>query len=118
MVDFTPRPPAKSWPWAIIWTEESPPCGGTHTHVPTADRRVYPKGTGYITDLGMTGAVESVLGIEPWQSVESFLGGLPGRYKSPSGPGQAAGRDFYFGQRHRTVHRRGAGGRPVRRNSR
>ena len=59
---------------------------GTHTHVPTADNRVYPKGTGYLTDLGMTGAVESVLGIEPWQSVESFLGGLPGRYRQPEGP--------------------------------
>ena len=58
---------------------------GTHTHVPTADERVYPKGTGYITDLGMTGAIESVLGIEPWQSVETFLGGLPGRYKTPEG---------------------------------
>ena len=57
----------------------------THTHVPTADERVYPKGTGYITDLGMTGAIESVLGIEPWQSVETFLGGLPGRYKTPEG---------------------------------
>ena len=59
---------------------------GTHTHVPTADERVYPKGTGYITDIGMTGPVESVLGIEPWQSVENFLGGLPGRYRSPDGP--------------------------------
>ena len=52
----------------------------THTHVPTADERVFPHGTGYITDLGMTGAVESVLGIRPEQSVETFLGGLPGRY--------------------------------------
>ena len=59
---------------------------GTHTHVPTADERVYPKGTGYITDLGMTGPIESVLGVEPAQSVESFLGGLPGRYRSPEGP--------------------------------
>lgn len=59
---------------------------GTHTHVPTADERVYPKGTGYLTDVGMTGPVESVLGIEPWQSVEGFLGGLPGRYKCPNGP--------------------------------
>ena len=57
---------------------------GTHTHVPTADERVYPGGK--ITDLGMTGPVESVLGIEPWQSIETFLGGLPGRYKSPDGP--------------------------------
>ena len=59
---------------------------GTHTHVPTADGRVLPKGTGYQTDLGMCGAVESVLGIEPRQSIESFLGGLPGRYRSAEGP--------------------------------
>ena len=67
---------------------------GTHTHVPTADERVYPKGTGYLTDLGMTGAIESVLGIEPWQSVESFLGGLPGRYKTPAGPAKLQGAIF------------------------
>lgn len=67
---------------------------GTHTHVPTADQRVYPKGTGYITDLGMTGPIESVLGIEPWQSVEGFLGGLPGRYKQPEGPCKMEGAIF------------------------
>lgn len=67
---------------------------GTHTHVPTADERVYPKGTGYITDLGMTGPIESVLGIEPWQSVESFLGGLPGRYKAAEGPCKLQGAVF------------------------
>ncbi|MGN8890871.1 TIGR00282 family metallophosphoesterase [Dysosmobacter sp. HCP28S3_G4] len=67
---------------------------GTHTHVPTADERVYPKGTGYLTDLGMTGAVESVLGIRPEQSVESFLGGLPGRYQTPDGPCKMQGAIF------------------------
>ena len=67
---------------------------GTHTHVPTADERVYPRGTGYLTDLGMTGAIESVLGIEPWQSVETFLGGLPGRYKTPDGPCKMQGAIF------------------------
>ena len=67
---------------------------GTHTHVPTADERVCPKGTGYLTDLGMTGAIESVLGIEPWQSVENFLGGLPGRYKSAQGPCKMQGAVF------------------------
>ena len=67
---------------------------GTHTHVPTADERVFPKGTGYITDLGMTGAVESVLGIRPEQSVESFLGGLPGRYRPAEGPCKAQGALF------------------------
>ena len=67
---------------------------GTHTHVPTADERVFPHGTGYITDLGMTGAVESVLGIRPEQSVESFLGGLPGRYRPAEGPCKAQGALF------------------------
>ena len=58
---------------------------GTHTHVPTADEQILPKGTGYITDLGMTGPVNSVLGIRPEQSIESFLGGLPGRYQVADG---------------------------------
>ena len=67
---------------------------GTHTHVPTADERVYPHGTGYITDLGMTGPIESVLGVEAAQSVESFLGGLPGRYRNPDGPCKLQGAIF------------------------
>ena len=67
---------------------------GTHTHVPTADERVFPKGTGYLTDLGMTGPVESVLGIRPEQSVEQFLGGLPGRYQVSDGPCKMQGAVF------------------------
>jgi len=59
---------------------------GTHTHVPTADEQIMPKGTGYITDLGMTGPITSVLGIRKEQSIEGFLGGLPGRYQVPDGP--------------------------------
>ena len=64
---------------------------GTHTHVPTADMQVFPKGTGYVTDLGMTGPVESVLGVRPEQSMEFFLGGLPGRYRAADGPCAAQG---------------------------
>lgn len=59
---------------------------GTHTHVPTADEQIMPKGTGYISDLGMTGPIRSVLGIRPEQSIEGFLGGLPGRYQTADGP--------------------------------
>lgn len=59
---------------------------GTHTHVPTADERVWPKGTGGQSDLGMTGPIESVLGIDPRQSMTFFLGGLPGRYRVVDGP--------------------------------
>ena len=67
---------------------------GTHTHVPTADEHVCPKGTGYITDLGMTGPRESVLGIRPEQSVEFFLGGLPGRYRTAEGACELQGAIF------------------------
>lgn len=67
---------------------------GTHTHVPTADEGVFPHGTGYISDLGMTGPVESVLGVRPEQSVEQFLGGLPGRYQVPDGPCKMQGAVF------------------------
>ncbi len=59
---------------------------GTHTHVPTADEQILPKGTGYISDLGMTGPIRSVLGICPEQSIENFLGGVPGRYQTADGP--------------------------------
>lgn len=59
---------------------------GTHTHVPTADARVLPKGTGFVTDLGMTGPVDSILGIRPDQGVSRFLGGLPQRYEAADGP--------------------------------
>ena len=59
---------------------------GTHTHVPTADARVLPKGTGYCTDLGMTGPRESVLGIRPELSIGKFKGDLPERYRWADGP--------------------------------
>lgn len=58
---------------------------GTHTHVQTSDARVLPKGTGMITDLGMTGPVESVLGIDPEQSIGKFMGDPPMRYNSAKG---------------------------------
>lgn len=59
---------------------------GTHTHVPTADCQILPKGTGFVTDLGMTGPSRSVLGIKPEHSINLFLGGLPRRYEEAEGP--------------------------------
>ena len=59
---------------------------GTHTHVPTADAQVLPKGTGYVTDLGMTGPKHSVLGIRPDLSIAKFKGDLPERYRWAEGP--------------------------------
>ena len=59
---------------------------GTHTHVPTADERVLPKGTAYQTDCGMTGPIDSVIGMEKEGSVQRFLTGLPKRFEPASGP--------------------------------
>ena len=59
---------------------------GTHTHVPTADTQILPKGTGFVTDLGMTGPAQSVLGVRPEDSINLFLGGIPRRFEQATGP--------------------------------
>ena len=64
---------------------------GTHTHVQTADERVLEKGTGYITDLGMTGPLRSVLGVKPEQSIDLFRGELTSRFEWPAGPSRLCG---------------------------
>jgi len=53
---------------------------GTHTHVQTADEQIFPKGTGYITDAGMTGPHDSVIGIEKDLALRKFLTGIPVRF--------------------------------------
>jgi len=64
---------------------------GTHTHVQTADERIMPNGTGYITDLGMTGPVYSILGMEKEPIIEKFLNGRPARFEVATGPAQIQG---------------------------
>ena len=58
---------------------------GTHTHVPTADFRILPKGTAYITDVGMTGPHDSVIGMEKEGVLRRFLDGLPARFEVAEG---------------------------------
>lgn len=58
---------------------------GTHTHVQTADARVLPAGTAYITDAGMTGPHDSIIGMERAQVLERFVKGLPARMEPASG---------------------------------
>jgi metallophosphoesterase (TIGR00282 family) len=53
---------------------------GSHTHVQTADERILPGGTAYITDAGMTGAFDSVIGIEKEAIINRFLTGIPNRF--------------------------------------
>jgi hypothetical protein len=55
---------------------------GTHTHVPTADARVLPKGTAFISDVGMTGSRTSVLGVKPEQALEALITQMPVRFET------------------------------------
>jgi len=58
---------------------------GTHTHVATADERVLPKGTAYITDVGMTGPHGGVIGMDRAGIIKKFLDGLPARFEVATG---------------------------------
>jgi metallophosphoesterase (TIGR00282 family) len=59
---------------------------GTHTHVPTADARILPKGTAYISDVGMTGPRDSVIGFSLETVLPRFLTHLPTRFAVADGP--------------------------------
>ena len=59
---------------------------GTHTHVPTADECILPQGTGYITDVGMTGPIQSVLGVKPEIIIGRYTTKMPARFDLASGP--------------------------------
>lgn len=58
---------------------------GTHTHVPTADERILPDGTAYITDVGMTGPFDSVIGMKKEVAIKRFLHQTPARFKMAEG---------------------------------
>jgi len=60
---------------------------GTHTHVQTADEKILPGGTAYITDVGMTGPSDSVIGIEKEQIIQRFLTNMPMRFETAKGEG-------------------------------
>ena len=64
---------------------------GTHTHVQTADEKIMPNGTAYITDIGMTGPKESVIGMNKEASIKRFVTSLPERYKIAEGEAKLNG---------------------------
>ena len=59
---------------------------GTHTHVQTADEQILPGGTAFISDVGMTGPIQSVLGIRPEQAIAKMHGKIPVRFSTADGP--------------------------------
>ncbi len=61
---------------------------GTHTHVQTADERILPKGTACLTDVGMTGPHDSIIGVTVEAALGRFLTGMPAKFEAASGPGR------------------------------
>ena len=76
---------------------------GTHTHVPTADGRISRRGTGYLTDVGMTGTYDSIIGGEVGTFLQRFLTARPQPFRSAKGPAELWGVELEL-----------AGGRAVR----
>jgi hypothetical protein len=61
---------------------------GTHTHVQTADERILAKGTAYLTDTGMTGPHDSIIGVTTEAALGRFVNGMPAKFEAASGPGR------------------------------
>jgi metallophosphoesterase (TIGR00282 family) len=61
---------------------------GTHTHVQTADDRILPKGTAYLTDTGMTGPHDSIIGVTTGLALTRFVSGMPAKFEASNGPGR------------------------------
>ena len=76
----TPRPPEKS---ALGWYLDGQISAliGTHTHVQTADERILPQGTAFLTDAGMTGSFDSVIGMGKEETIHRFLTQLPSKFE-------------------------------------
>lgn len=85
MVDFHAEATAEKIAMGHFLDGKATGVFGTHTHVQTADEKILPKGTGYITDLGMTGPKNSVIGMDVEVSFKRFETTLPERYKIATG---------------------------------
>ncbi len=76
-VDFHAEATSEKLAFAYYFDGKVSAVVGTHTHVPTADERVLPNGTAYITDVGMTGPMNSIIGMDPDKVIKRFLTGIP-----------------------------------------
>ena len=85
LLDFHAEATAEKQAMAYFLDGEITAMFGTHTHVQTADEKILEKGTGYITDIGMTGPKNSVLGMDRDAALKRFLTALPEKYKIAEG---------------------------------
>ena len=86
LVDFHAEVTSEKTAFGLYLDGRASAVMGTHTHVATADERVLPAGTAFISDVGMTGPLNSVIGMQQEASLRRFLTGLPARFKPAAGP--------------------------------
>ncbi len=86
IVDFHAETTSEKWAMACHLDGRVSAVFGTHTHVPTADARVLPGGTAFVTDVGMVGPYHSIIGVKAGPVLEHFKTGLPARYEVADGP--------------------------------
>ncbi|WP_099205485.1 TIGR00282 family metallophosphoesterase [Scatolibacter rhodanostii] len=85
MVDFHAEATGEKRALAFYMDGKISALFGTHTHVPTADEGILPNGTGYISDLGMTGVIDSALGVKPELVIQKFRTKMPVRFDNAKG---------------------------------
>jgi metallophosphoesterase (TIGR00282 family) len=86
LIDFHAEATSEKMAFAFYLDGKVSAIIGTHTHVQTADEKILPKGTAYITDVGMTGPENSVIGFKKDEIIERFLTMMPKQYEVPSTP--------------------------------
>lgn len=86
VIDFHAEATSEKMAFAYYFDGQVSAIIGTHTHVQTADERILPKGTAYITDVGMTGPEDSIIGFKKEEVIEKFFDQMPKRFDVPSAP--------------------------------
>jgi hypothetical protein len=107
LVDFHAEATAEKQAFAWFLDGRVSAVLGTHTHVQTADERILPNRTAYITDVGMTGPRHSVIGIRPDEAIRKFITQMPRKFTVAPGPAQLCGVVLDIGDdgRARSIHR-------------
>lgn len=90
-IDFHAEATSEKMAFAYYFDGQVSAVIGTHTHVQTADEKILPKGTAYITDVGMTGPEDSIIGFKKEEIIEKFLDNMPRKFEVPSSPAILSG---------------------------
>ena len=94
LIDFHAESPEEKEALAWHLDGKASVVAGTHTHVQTADERIFPKGTGYLTDLGMTGPVDSVIGVKKEICIRRSISQIPFKMETAEGDASMSGAVF------------------------